>query len=135
MKTTGVLSALGRVRDWCEKRRAIARGEAHPLTMAKPGGTYRIWGVAGRDKFTVCSCFQRGSGLDHATCVRLLEMGLVPGVQVSVLGNGDPLILGLWGGRTALSRSLAREIFVVDPVRRAAAAVLGGESDEEERAA
>lgn len=119
MSATGVLNAWGKLRQWRDQRRAIARGEAHPLTMAKTGKAYRITGVAGRDKMDVCTCFRSESSMDKAACVRLLEMGLVPGVKVEVLGNGDPLILVIWGGRVALSRSLAADIFVAPERRRA----------------
>jgi Fe2+ transport system protein FeoA len=116
-----VLAPLRRLNQWRRRRQAKAQGLAYPLEIARVGETVEIVGLAGEHEFEVCPCFRHGAPMDRATCLRILEMGLVPGVRVQILGNGDPLILALWGGRTALSRSLAREIFVVSRRQMAAA--------------
>ena len=49
---------------------------------------------------------------EHGLLLRLLEMGLVPGTRVEIKRAGDPVTIGLWGGRTALSAPLAHAVFV-----------------------
>lgn len=116
MRESGLIANLRlRVRAFRlrrRRRRAIAQGHAHPLTMASPGARLRVVGVAGEHSFEIPACFRGEFGLDPDVRRRLMEMGLVPGAEVQILRAGDPTILALWGGRTALSRSLAQSVFV-----------------------
>ena len=52
---------------------------------------------------------------DDAVAIRLLEMGLTPGVAVSVLGRapfGDPIELGLRGYRLSIRRAEAGRVTI-----------------------
>ena len=56
------------------------------------------------------------SGTDDVS-MRLMEMGLTPGVQITVLGTapfGDPIELELRGYRLSVRRSEAARVQVVD---------------------
>jgi Fe2+ transport system protein FeoA len=84
------------------------------LDLAQPGQRLQVVGVAGIHEFEVCECFDRRTcSLDSCAGRRVLEMGLVPGARVTLLSNRDPVIIGQWGGRTAMSRGLAGGVFVV----------------------
>jgi len=70
-----------------------------PLTQLTIGSTSRVTDVTGED----------------ATSLRLLEMGLTPGVAVTVVGAaplGDPLELELRGYRLSIRRSEADRVAV-----------------------
>jgi len=43
---------------------------------------------------------------------RCMEMGLIPGARVEVLQAGDPMLLGIGGGRLAMSRNCLTHILV-----------------------
>ncbi|NDC63664.1 MAG: hypothetical protein EBZ59_06695 [Planctomycetia bacterium] len=69
------------------------------LEQVDVGSTARVAGVAGSD----------------ATSLRLLEMGLTPGVAVRVVGTapfGDPLELELRGYRLSIRRAEAARVAV-----------------------
>jgi ferrous iron transport protein A len=70
------------------------------LSQLKVGDTARVVSVAGQDE----------------TAVRLMEMGLTPGVEVQLLGTaplGDPLEFQVRGYRLSLRRGEA-ELVAVD---------------------
>ena len=71
------------------------------LADVKIGSSVRVAGIDGDDSLSV----------------RLMEMGLTPGVDVSVLGTaplGDPIEIGLRGYRLSLRKSEAARIEVQD---------------------
>ena len=71
------------------------------LADVKIGSSVRITGIDGDDSLSV----------------RLMEMGLTPGVDVSVLGTaplGDPMEIELRGYRLSLRKSEAARIEVQD---------------------
>lgn len=71
--------------------------ETFPLTRAKPGASLRLIEIRG------------GKEANH----RLLEMGLVPGVQLSILQDtGGPLLVAVGPTRLALGRGIASKVFV-----------------------
>ncbi|MBN1478184.1 ferrous iron transport protein A [Candidatus Sumerlaeota bacterium] len=104
---------LRRIRRWRDQRRAVLQGEVHPLAKARPGETLRVVGFAGAQEIELCDCFDCPASMDAETLRRVLEMGIVPGTHLTLMSSGDPVIIGLWGGRVALSRALACAIFVV----------------------
>lgn len=69
-----------------------------PLSMAAEGQTVRLVGI------------REGRQLR----ARLTEMGLVPGVEITVISNGGrgPMILGLRGGRVVVGRGMAHQMEV-----------------------
>jgi len=103
---------LATLARWRERRRAIARGQSHPLAFAKAGRAYRIVGVLGQHRFHFDPIFENQHTPEHSLLQRLLEMGLVPGTRVEIKRAGDPVTIALWGGRTALSAPLAHAVFV-----------------------
>jgi ferrous iron transport protein A len=55
---------------------------------------------------------------DDAVAIRLLEMGLTPGVTVAMRGHapfGDPLELELRGYRLSIRRAEARRVTIHSP--------------------
>jgi Fe2+ transport system protein FeoA len=108
----GEMRPLRRVRRWRDQRRAVLQGQVHPLAKARAGETLRVVGFAGALEMDLCDCFDCPASMDAETLRRILEMGIVPGTRLTMMSNGDPVIVGLWGGRVALSRSLACGIFV-----------------------
>jgi len=67
------------------------------LAKLKVGDTARVTGIDGED----------------AISVRLMEMGLIPGVEVKLLGKaplGDPLEIELRGYRLSVRKSEAERI-------------------------
>lgn len=71
------------------------------LADVKIGSSVRVAGIDGDDSLSV----------------RLMEMGLTPGVDVSVLGTaplGDPIEIELRGYRLSLRKSEAARIEVQD---------------------
>lgn len=73
-------------------------GTAMPLAMAVPGQRVKILAV------------RAGRGLQ----ARLSAMGLVPGVEVMVVGNDfrGPLFISVGGGRLMLGRGMTQKILV-----------------------
>jgi ferrous iron transport protein A len=72
------------------------------LAEAAVGSTARVADVAG----------------DDAVAIRLLEMGVTPGVTVRVVGQapfGDPLELELRGFRLSIRRAEAARVMLVVP--------------------
>jgi ferrous iron transport protein A len=72
------------------------------LAAAAIGSTARVADVAG----------------DDAVAIRLLEMGVTPGVTVRVIGQapfGDPLELELRGYRLSIRRAEAARVMLVVP--------------------
>lgn len=96
-----------------QRRRAILEGWAHPLSQAQVGQWLRVVGIAGEHEFEITGCFGCRRTMSQATRQRIQEMGIIPGTQIRLLANGDPVIVSLWDGRTAMGRALACEIFVV----------------------
>ena len=69
----------------------------HTLAELPVGGRGRVLAISGADEISL----------------RLLEMGLTPGVEVSVVGTaplGDPLELELRGYRLSVRRSEAARV-------------------------
>jgi Fe2+ transport system protein FeoA len=81
--------------------------------MAKPGQSLRMVGIHGEHDIDGAALHRVECPLTIAERKRMLEMGFVPGAQIKLVRAGDPLILRVWGGRTAVSRSVADGIFVV----------------------
>lgn len=70
-----------------------------PLTMVAPGRKVQLLQVHGGE----------------ASCHRLAELGLTPGVEFSVLqDDGGPLLLCVRDTRIALGRGLAHKVQVID---------------------
>ncbi len=70
-----------------------------PLTMVAPGRRVRLVQVNGGEP----------------GCRRLAELGLTPGVEMSVLQDeGGPLMVCVRGSRIALGRGLAHKLQVTD---------------------
>lgn len=76
---------------------AFQQGQGETLDRLELGQRARVVGVEGRGPI----------------CVRLLEMGFVPGVEVALVKRaplGDPLELRLRGFHVSLRRAEARQI-------------------------
>jgi ferrous iron transport protein A len=72
---------------------------AMPLTMAAPGRLVRLVQVNGEEQ----------------CCRRLAELGLTPGVELTVMQDeGGPLLLCVRESRIALARGLAHKVQVVE---------------------
>lgn len=67
-----------------------------PLTMVAPGERVRL--------LKVCA----GETLSN----RLSAMGLTPGVELTVIQDAGPLLLGVRDSRLAIGRGMAQKIFV-----------------------
>jgi len=68
-----------------------------PLTAARPGCWVRLARIEGNERIAR----------------RLAELGLTPGVELSVIqGHGGPLVLAVRGSRLAIGRDTAANILV-----------------------
>lgn len=84
-------------------------GIVHTLAQLRPGESGRVVAVGG----------------DDAVSVRLLELGLLPGEALQVLGVaplGDPLSISLRGTRLAIRRSDAARVQLANGHSSAASA-------------
>jgi len=69
-----------------------------PLSMVKAGQKVKLVAV------------EAGKGLKG----RLVAMGLVPGVEITVIGNGHPgpFVIGVRGSKMMLGKGMAHKIMV-----------------------
>lgn len=104
-----------RFKKWMERRRAIAEGHAHPLSMTRVGQEMRVAGIVGDGIIQVEQCFECAQLLSTNHRRRLMEMGITPGAKLSVIRTGNPVLMTLRDTRIAVGADLARCIFVVDP--------------------
>lgn len=49
---------------------------------------------------------------DHCVALRLMELGMTPGVELQVVQDGGPLLVAVRGSRVALGRDLAENVWV-----------------------
>lgn len=49
---------------------------------------------------------------DHCVALRLVELGMTPGVELQVVQDGGPWLIAVRGSRVALGRDLAENVWV-----------------------